>query len=863
MAQTSIRATYRLQFTKSFPFPAGQALAPYFRELGISHVYASPILKAREGSLHGYDVVAYDAISPELGGEAGFRDLAGALREHGIGIVLDIVPNHMAVGGADNKLWLDLLRNGRDSRYARWFDVDFDVPDPLLAGKVYAPFLEGPYAQVLRAGGLELVAVPEGGYAVAHAGHRFPIRPQDEPEIAALGIAAYADPERLDGLIRRQNFVPDWWRNAGDRINWRRFFDINQLAAIRMEEPDAFAAKHAMVLGLYRDGLIDGVRVDHIDGLADPAGYCRDLRALLDAVQGERPEGLREGRAWIVVEKILAANEPIPAGWNVDGSTGYDFMDQISALQHDDRAEAMLAAHWAVLSGRPRDFHAEEELARLEILSHSFGGAGERLIDALEDAGASDRAAEGLTRLALGRAVTSLLMRLRAYRSYATGEADYTSGKATGAALDRPMNAALRAAMAQPLSDLPALRFIAEVFAGEGEDALKPARMLAVRRFNQLSAPLAAKAVEDTAFYRYGRLVSRNDVGFDASRLGLGTGVFHELMAARAKRLPASLLATATHDHKRGEDVRARLAVLSEQPARWIAATRDWSRLAGELGVERLDAGDEYQLWQMLAGAWPLDLGPENSGALADFAARIGIWHSKALREAKLRSGWATPDQAYEERALRFLHAALLTDVGLHLRGALAGYAQSVAAAGCANALVQLAVRCTAPGVPDTYQGTEFWDFSLVDPDNRRPVDYAALSAALADCAPLCVLAASWRDGRVKQALLRCLLQLRATLPEVFAMGSYEPVAVEGERADHVVAFRRVHSSGEVLVVGALRLTDALDDALAPPPQWWGDTRLLLPMNKRVCAVAAGPDSFSVRLVDLMPDIPVAVLQLA
>jgi (1->4)-alpha-D-glucan 1-alpha-D-glucosylmutase len=860
LVSSTPRATYRLQFHKGFPFPAGRDLAGYLAELGVSHVYSSPILTARAGSPHGYDVVRYDSVNPELGGEEGFREMAAALREHGVGIILDIVPNHVAVGGGDNPMWLDLLKHGRESRYASWFDVDFETPDAELTGKVHAPFLGEPYRNVLAAGELALIAREEGGYAVSYGEHLFPIRPEDEAEIADAGFDAYADAAKLDALIARQNFLLDWWRNAGDRINWRRFFDITQLAAIRMEEPAAFAAKHALALRLYAEGVIDGLRIDHVDGLGDPAGYCRKLRSELDARQGQRPADSAQGRAWLVVEKILASGEHIAADWDVDGSTGYDFMDQVSALQHRPDAAAPLSAHWAVISGRPRDFHGEEEIARHEILSHSFDGQRERLIDALEEAGAEHRHSEGIMRAGLRRAVTSLIAQMRAYRSYATGQDD-------GVGAGERLQAALESALAAPLSDPPALRFVASVMAGQGGDDLQPSRITAIRRFNQLTAPLAAKAVEDTAFYRYGRLLSRNDVGFDAGMLGLDIDAFHEMMQRRATQSPRSQLATATHDHKRGEDVRARLAVLSEMPQAWIDASERWSVLNAGIRPAAFDRADEYMLYQMMVGAWPLGLAADDATGLEAFAVRLAAWARKALREGKLRSGWAAPNETYEDKADAFIHAALTPSRSEGFLAEIAAFVARVARPGALNGLVQTALRCLAPGLPDTYQGTEFWDFSLVDPDNRRPVDFGARRIALAQRLTLDLLAESWRDGRIKQTLLRKLLALRQSEPGLFAEGSYEPLAVEGERAENGMAFLRRSGDRTVLVVLARCCASGMagGEALVPDRAWWGDTRVALPEGEAGWDAVIGPElgiASELPLADALPVVPVGVWSL-
>ena len=845
------RATYRLQFHADFPFSAGRDLAPYLAELGISHLYSSPILTARKGSKHGYDVIDYDQINPELGGEDGFVAMAQALREHGIGIILDIVPNHMAVGGGDNKFWLDLLKNGPKSEFAGWFDIDFDGPDPDLKNKVHAPFLGEPYAVALADGKFSLVEHGPG-FALSYGEHLFPIRPQDDDAIRAEGIGAFADTGKLDALVKRQNFLPDWWSNAGDRINWRRFFDIIHLAAMRMDNPKAFAAKHKVAFKLYREGLIDGLRIDHVDGLGDPAEYCIELRRHLDALQPSRPDGLRDERAYLIVEKILASGEHIPVAWDVDGSTGYDFMDQVSAVQHDQAALRKLASHWAVLSGRSRDFHGEEVQARHQILSHSFDGQRERLVDALEEAGAEHRDGEGITRNALRRAVTSLIVEMRAYRSYATGRSDDVG-------LGDRVEAALRSALAQPMSDTPALKFVASVIAGEGEEAQRPARIEVVRRFNQLSAPLAAKAVEDTAFYRYGRLLSRNDVGFDAGVLGLSATDFHAAMTERGRGMLGSMLATATHDHKRGEDVRARLAVLSECPDAWIDASARWFEMNGAIRPKRFDPADEYMLYQMLVGAWPLGLERNDAAGLDDLRERLSAWQVKALREGKLRSSWSAPDEAYEGAAEEFLAAVLNPARSGGFIDDLVGFVARLAPTGAANALTQLALRLAVPGVPDTYQGCEYWDFSLVDPDNRRPVDFSARRIALAQAIAPERLVDGWRDGRVKQAVLARLLTERKAHPELFAEGDYTEIPVEGARAHHVLAFQRQHHDRRLIVVVGRHLLDGIGEAdrLVPPQDWWGDTRLSVrqPGESRPI-IGPGLDE-TARIAALLPDLPV------
>ena len=419
------RATYRIQFRKEYPFAKAEELAPYLHDLGISHLYASPILTARAGSNHGYDVVDFTKINPELGGEDGFRSMARTLRGHGIGIILDIVPNHMAVGGADNAAWLDVLRHGRASQYAAWFDIDFDTDVPGLRGKLLAPYLGRPYREVIEAGELRLMPdEATNQYAVWYHHHKFPIRPDDESEIGQVGIDAYAEPARLHDLLEKQNFRLAWWRTAGDMVNYRRFFDITELAGVRIENPDAFEAMHAIAFRLYAEGLIDGVRVDHIDGLSDPAAYCRALRSRLDALQRERPGTLADTAAYIVVEKILAGDEYLVESWPVDGTTGYDFMNEISALQHDGKGEQILDRLWSDISNRHLDFEQEEILARDEMLRVNFQGQCSGLVDGLIACAETLLGDRDLTRAAMQRAVTSLIQHVRVYRSYATGAAD-------------------------------------------------------------------------------------------------------------------------------------------------------------------------------------------------------------------------------------------------------------------------------------------------------------------------------------------------------------------------------------------------------------------------------------------------------
>lgn len=814
------RATMRLQFHRGFPFEAAIRLVPYMAGLGVSHLYASPILTARAGSMHGYDVVDPTRINPELGGEEGYRRLVAALRRAGLGIILDIVPNHMAVGGSDNPWWLDLLQNGPRSPYAGFFDIDWMTPAPHLRGKILAPFLGRPYGEVLAAGELVLDrSAWRGRPAIRYFQHLFPIAPADWAEIATGDAAAFdAETEvgraALHRLIERQHYRLAWWRTADEEINWRRFFDVNELAGLRVERDEVFEATHALLFRLYREGWVDGFRADHVDGLTDPAAYCRRLRARL--------EQLAPGRhAYLVVEKILGAGEELPRGWSVDGTTGYDFMNDVSALLHAPAGEAPLNALWAETAGRSVSFEAEETEARREIVTRSFSAQLDAAVMALHDQAQQDSVSRDWTRAAIRRVLVELIAQFRAYRTYATdGRLQPMDAAPFGRALAAAAAACRRA-------DRPLLAQLGRWL--DGGPAWQPALI----RVQQLSAPVAAKAVEDTAFYRYGRLLSRTDVGFDPARFAMPVAAFHAALARRRDSFPQAMLATATHDHKRGEDIRARLAVLSECPDRWAGAVRRWRRLNAGLRGAAPSPGDEAILYQMIVGAWPPALSLHDEAGMSGFADRLADWQRKSSREAKLATDWTAPDDAYEAGAERFLRAVLAP--GAPALADMAVFAEEIAPAGAVNALSQLILKLAAPGLPDLYQGTEFWDFSLVDPDNRRPVDFAARIHALAAAESLPLLARGWRDGRIKQGVIARALDLRRRHPRVFSEGAYAPLRVTGPRAGHVVAFARRFEEGVVVVLAmrhALALLPA-KDAIVPAREIWDGTSVRLPEDWR------------------------------
>jgi (1->4)-alpha-D-glucan 1-alpha-D-glucosylmutase len=865
-------ATYRLQFHDGFGFADARAILPYLDALGISHVYASPLLAARPGSAHGYDIVDHGRISDALGGLEGLRALSAALRARGMGLLLDIVPNHMGVGGADNALWLDVLEWGRASPYATWFDIDWEPVDPRLNGRVLAPFLGAPYGDALAAGDLALRLDPrEGSLSVWYHEHRFPVAARDygailpEPptgdavldvavsawrhlaraprsqhraraaaarralaealqgpaaaSIVAARLARYdaaADGgAALHALLERQAYRLCWWRAASDEINYRRFFDISGLAGFRVEVPGAFEAAHGLLLDLWAEGLVDGVRIDHVDGLADPRAYCRKLRRRMEARAAERPADLSR-EPWILVEKILARHERLPAEWQTDGTTGYEVMDRIGALLHDAAAEPALDAAWAEAAPGASDFHAVERAARAQILSDDLAAdlAGAALL--VHRVLQRDLGTRDFTLTAVRRVLRAIVIEFPTYRTYAS----LSGGREADAyVLDWAFSRAARRLRATQHDLLARVR---PILSGEALRRAKPGverhdALQAIRRFQQLTGPVAAKSVEDTAFYRYLRLISRNEVGSDPSQLSVTRTAFHRFMRGR-RRTPLALSGGATHDHKRGEDIRARLAVLTEDAAGWATTTERWRRMNASLrtmleNTIAPDAADELHIYQTLLGAWPMDLDADDAPRVAPFLARVEGWLVKALREGKRHSDWALPNAAYEEACLGFLRAVMDPARAQRFDREVAAKAAAIAAPGAAKGLLQTALKCVAPGIPDTYQGTEFWDLSLVDPDNRRPVDFAARAAALERSAS----PAEWRNGTVKLSWTAALLGLRRSRPALFRDGTWLPLGCRGPLRERVFGVARLAGEDAVLLVGLLHPTGLLEDgSLAP-----------------------------------------------
>jgi (1->4)-alpha-D-glucan 1-alpha-D-glucosylmutase len=923
------RATARLQLHKDFTFDDAAAVVAYYAKLGISHLYLSPILTARAGSTHGYDVVDPTRINPELGGEEGFRLLAAAARESGMGIIVDIVPNHMGVGH-ENPWWQHVLEWGRESPYAGWFDIDWESQDPALRGKMLAPFLGQQYGDALSAGELQLrYDADNGKINVAYYDNRFPLAvetythvlrvagsPRLEPVITAFELIRHGDTdavrhassqaaflllreignttegaadidaalacfskdtedgmEALHQLLEKQHYRLTWWRNAAEEINWRRFFEVSDLAGLRVEQEEVFEASHALIFGLYAEGLIDGVRVDHVDGMADPGGYCRKLRQRLMRLQAHRPEHLRNAGPYLIVEKILGPDEPLRIDWDIDGTTGYEFMDQVGALLHDPAGAEPLARLWRELTGDDTGFGAEVRAARRQLLAQHFVGEFDAVARALHAIARSDLRTRDISLPAIRRVLTELLVHFPVYRTYA--------GKDGRNALDQQVfdRASDLARLALNSADRPLLEAIdcwlgGEAPSGCADNHTQDLRLRAITRFQQLTPPLAAKSVEDTAFYRYGRLLSRNEVGADPARFSITVDEFHRANIERVQRFPNSLLATATHDHKRGEDLRVRIAVLSEIPQQWEQTVQHWMSLNAPLRSESEEGpvpspADELMLYQMLVGAWPLDLVETDVAGVHAFAERIGEWQTKALREAKRASSWMQPNEAYEGGCRDFLHKILGPAPGNFFPKELAAWTRRLAPAAAVNGFAQTVLRLSSPGIPDLYQGTEFWDFSLVDPDNRRPVDFAKRELALDRAKPVIerVDGPDWTSGALKQEVIHRALTLRARQPDLFARGEYVALAVEGERAANVIAFLRHHAEQAAITI-ATRLSAKIVGQAGPviPQSAWQDTVVVLPdgldavwtdvFTGRRMQAASG----RLRLADVLGVLPVALL---
>ena len=766
-------STYRLQLRPEFTFDDAAAVVPHLAALGVTHVYCSPYLQAAPGSAHGYDVVDHNRLNAELGGDEAHARLVAAAKQHGLGLVLDVVPNHTAITEPEsqNSAWWDVLTHGRDSRFADWFDIEWDSPDN--PGQVLVPVLGVPLGQAVADGEVQFSA---DGTKITYYDHEVPVRP---------GTKADGDgPEAVLATLERQAYRLCQWRVAGDELNYRRFFDVTTLAGVRVEVPAVFDATHRLIVEQVREGVLDGLRIDHPDGLADPEGYLRRLAE-------------QSGGSWVVVEKILeaAAGERLPDTWACAGTTGYDALNRLTGVLVDPDGEEPLTRVYGDLTGEPTEFADVVAESKAYVLEHVLGAEVSRLTELVVREAWRDLRTRDFTRRGLRAAIVALLAEFEVYRAYVT------PGEEPPAESVRQVREAAEHAKAGAPARAAEIDYVAHlVLAGPAE---------IVTRFQQTCGPVMAKGVEDTAFYRYHRLDALNEVGGDPGRFGTSLGEFHAAAAEAQVEWPLSMTTLSTHDTKRSEDVRARLAVLAEIPERWREAV---TRMSSAASHHRVAAGPdpnaEYLLWQTLVGAWPIT--PERALAYAE----------KASREAKQRTTWTEPDPAYDEALSTFVRAVLADPAVV---GLLEEVVAEVRGPGRVNALTQKLLQLTMPGVPDVYQGSERWDLSLVDPDNRRPVDYRAAADLLArlDEPGSALPDPTGDDGAAKLLVTSRALRLRREHPEWFlAESSYLPLVAAGARAEHLAGFLR---SDRVATL-ATRFPVGLEDAGG-----WGDTTVELP----------------------------------
>lgn len=795
---------------------------PYLARLAVSHLYCSPYLQARAGSRDGYDVVDHQSLNQDLGGEAAHARLCSALREHGLGQVLDHVPNHMAVNDRRNRWWWDVLENGRSSRYAAYFDLFWDAPERMLRGRILLPVLGDHYARALESGqlrlvrrgsrvnvayfeqefpldprtyalvlpevltglGAELAALPDvrpGDQDGASCRHRLAsalLGQLEQPDLALLVdqrlAQLNAEAEAVDALLGRQHYRLARWQVAAQELTYRRFFDVSELAAIRVEDPEVFEQTHRLVIDWVNAGVLDGLRIDHPDGLRDPKGYFQKLAA-------EAPS------AWLVAEKILGRSEQLPEDWPVAGTTGYDFLNLALGLVIDPQGEPGLSEAFQQFTGL-REPYAEVVYSRKrQVMEQLLGSDLNNLLLHFERVRETDRRYRDYTSRELRDCLTELIACLPVYRTYVRPQTEEPPSLADGAVIEAAV-AAVRQRRPELAPEL--LGFLGRLILKE--ETLSEEAVELIARFQQTSSPVTAKGVEDTSFYVYNRLVALNEVGGDPGWFGVSPAAFHAACVHRAERWPAAMLSTSTHDTKRSEDVRARLALLSELPLIWSAATARWSELnERQLSPDGPDRSAEYLLYQTLVGAWPL--GPD----------RAVEYMVKAAREAKTETSWIANNHGYEAALERFVRGVLADPEFL---AELEDFVQPLIVPGRINSLAQKLLCLTAPGVPDCYQGCELWDLSLVDPDNRRPVDFAKRARLLDELDAMGDGAASvWHEredsGLAKLLVVTRALRLRERQPDIFAAG-YEPVAVEGPKADHAIAFKR--GDGAVTVIPRL-----------------------------------------------------------
>jgi len=894
-------STYRLQFNQRFTFNDAHAIVDYLHALGISDCYASSYLKAVPGSPHGYDVADPTQLNPDLGTSDDYWRWIDALEAHGMGHVMDLVPNHMGIARSANPWWLDVLENGPASRFARFFDIEWHPVKDELADKILIPILGGQYGEALEAQELQ-VAYHDGAFVVRYYEESLPIAPdtyawifrrtvaawladhrgddatelqriltatrnlpsRSERDLEAIEtrsrendalkrrlstlvassaeVAALVDDsvrringtpgeprsfDELDQLLNAQSYRLAHWRVASEEINYRRFFDVNQLAALRMEDPAVFEAVHRFVFELVARGAVTGLRIDHVDGLYAPEDY---LRRLQEQCAGE------SGRFFVVVEKILGAGEQLAGSWPVHGTTGYEFAAIVNNLFVDRRSERALEDIYRRFLRERRGWLSFDDLAyrsKKQVMHETMSGDINSLGHQLNRFSERNRHFRDFTLYSLISTIKEVIACFPVYRTYITA-ADPISDHDRRYIAEAVRDAKRRA------EGTPGMIFdfieglLLKRIGGGADECEERARLIG--KFQQITSPVAAKGIEDTTLYIHNRLLSLNEVGSDPTRFGLEPAAVHAWMKERQARWPAALSTLSTHDTKRGEDVRARLNVLSEIPGAWKDAVGKWRTLNRRLRVDvqgrpAPSRNEEYLLYQTLVGAWPFEGDAATQSAFAD---RVAGYMSKAMREAKLHTTWMSPDEAYEKAVERFVRSILDRRRPNPFLAAFEPFQARIAELGIYNSLAQQAIKITAPGIPDFYQGTELWDLWLVDPDNRRPVDYARRREALAaiGCADAAELLEHRADGRVKLFVVHRTLKTRADLRDLYERGDYVPLGTSGTRAECLFAFARVDVDGRAAVTCVPRLVASLTPDAASPPlgrSVWGDTRITLP----------------------------------
>ncbi|MGE0749611.1 MAG: malto-oligosyltrehalose synthase [Variibacter sp.] len=885
-------STYRVQLTHAFTFDDAAALVPYLKALGISHLYASPFLKARAGSMHGYDIVDHNALNPELGGEEGFARLSKALADADMGLILDFVPNHMAINRADNPWWLDVLEWGPKSPYADYFDIAWETLPYKPEGGVLLPLLGRPYGDALEAGEIELkFDAGEGSFSAWYFEHRLPIRvnrygdilravvahadaSDDDVRRKLLEIAArYPDPrapsradapalksalaqsdagaliERgldtyrpsagngsavvmLHRLLERQHYRLAHWRVAASEINYRRFFDVNDLAGLRVENPKTFIDIHRLVVDLIAANRLHGLRIDHIDGLFDPAQYGRRLQRLVRRARGK---AAARRPFYTIVEKILGESEAMPRLAGVAGTTGYEWLNAISRVLIDANGLEALRKTARQMTGRDAPFEEVLESAKRRVLDTMLTSEFTVLTRLLARIAAGHWRSRDFTMDGLRAALELFVLNFPVYRTYVTGDGCAASDRTT-------IESAIESARAQwfaPgkeifdfLKDTLTLDLVGPDRQGYSAPRVKRFAM----KVQQFTGPMMAKSLEDTSFYRDVSVLALNEVGGDPVAPPLSVPQFHALMIERARTAPHGMTTTATHDTKRGEDTRARLLALAEVLGEWSEAAANWRALNESAIVQVRDRGGtrrapsrahEYLLYQTIASAWPF------GGPGPDFAERIGAYAVKAAREGKLETSWMNPNAAYEEALQRFVTHILDPIRSGAFLDAIGAFARRLALLGALNGLSQLTLKAMTPGVPDFYQGTEFWELSLVDPDNRRLPDFHARSSALRRIGATprwAAMTADWASGDLKLAWTRALLAVRNALPHVFLQGDYRPLEVRGRDRDNVIAFSRTGGSDVVVVAVGRHFAPLIGGQLRWPQPTDFDAELALGM---------------------------------